>query len=70
VERYRVTRELTGGKLPSLESMEQAEADLARSIAAVSGAEAAIEVAQAALDANQTDLEKTVIYSPIGGIVP
>lgn len=69
VERYRVTRELTGGKLPSLESMEQAEADLARSIAAVSGAEAAIEVAQAALDANQTDLEKTVIYSPIGGIV-
>jgi HlyD family secretion protein len=67
--RYRQTRELTGGKLPSLEDLEQAEADLERSIAAVGATAATIDMASAALKENQTELEKTIIYSPINGIV-
>ncbi len=69
VARYRKTRELTGGKLPSLEDLEQAEADLERATAAVEAARAAIDMANAALQENETDLKKTVIYAPISGIV-
>ncbi len=69
LERYLKTRELTGGKLPSLENLEQAEADLERAAAAVCAAEAAIEAAEASLKINETDLEKTVIYASINGIV-
>lgn len=67
--RYRKTRELTGGKLPSLEDLEQAEADLERAIAAVQAAVAAIDIASAALKENETELKKTVIYAPISGVV-
>lgn len=69
VARYRKTRELTGGKLPSLEDLEQAEADLERSTAAVRAAVAAIDMASAALQENETELKKTIIYAPISGIV-
>ena len=69
VARYRKTRELTGGKMPSLEDLEQAEADLERSTAAVAAAEASIEIADASLQSDEADLKKTVIYSPINGIV-
>ncbi len=69
VRRYRKTRELTNGKLPSLEDLEEAEADLERSTAAVQSAAAAIESALANLRSNQTDLKRTVIYAPINGIV-
>ena len=69
VARYRKTRELTNGKLPSLEDLEQAEADLERSVAAVEAAAASIDIASAALQENETDLKKTVIYAPISGIV-
>jgi HlyD family secretion protein len=67
--RYRKTHKLTNGRLPSLETLEQAETDLQKSIAAVKAAAAAIEMAKASLKSNETDLEKTVIYAPIGGIV-
>ena len=67
--RYRKTRELTGGKLPSLEDLDQAEADLERAIAAVQAAVAAIDIASAALKENETELKKTVIYAPISGVV-
>ena len=69
LKRYQKTRELTGGKLPSMEVMEQAEADLERSAAAAEAALAAIEKAKAALKSDEADLKKTVIYSPINGIV-
>ncbi len=69
VRRYRMTRELTNGKLPSLEDLEAAEADLERSIAKVQSTAAAIESALANLRSNQTDLKRTVIYAPINGIV-
>jgi HlyD family secretion protein len=67
--RQRKTRELTEGKLPSQEDLEQTEADLERAMAAVDAAAAAIEKAQATLQSDETDLKKTVIYSPINGIV-
>ena len=69
VQRYRKARELTKGKLPSLNDLEQAEAELKKSTAAVTAAAAAIEVAKASLQSNEADLEKTIIYAPISGIV-
>lgn len=69
LNRYRITRDLTNGKLPSLESLETAEADLERAVAAADAAAAAVDVAKASLNANLTDLKKTVIYAPINGIV-
>lgn len=69
VQRYRKTRELTGGKLPSMEDLEQAEADLERAVASVRSAAAAIEIANATLSSNEADLKKTVIYAPISGVV-
>jgi HlyD family secretion protein len=69
LQRYRKARALTDGKLPSLGDLEQAEAQLARSTAAAAAAAAAIEVAKATLQSNEADLEKTIIYAPINGIV-
>ncbi len=69
LQRYRKTRELTNGKLPSLDDLEQAEAELKRSKAALAAAAAAITVAQANLKSDEADLAKTVIYAPISGVV-
>jgi len=69
LQRYRKARALTNDKLPSLGDLEQAEADLARSTAAVTAAAAAIDVAKANLTSTAADLEKAVIYAPISGIV-
>jgi HlyD family secretion protein len=63
------THELTQGKMPSARDLEQAEADFEQSEAAVAGARAAIEKAEAALKLDEADLSKTVIYSPVNGIV-
>jgi len=69
LQRYRHTHDLTNGKLPALDVLEQAEADLERSAAAVAAAAAAIDIARANLDSAETNLKKTVIYAPISGIV-
>ncbi|MGD9210846.1 MAG: efflux RND transporter periplasmic adaptor subunit [Desulfobacteraceae bacterium] len=69
LERYRNTRKLTNNRMPSIEVLEAAEAEFNRSRAAIMSAKAAIEKAEATLMSNNTDLEKTVIYSPINGIV-
>ena len=69
LKRLQKTREITKGKLPSLEDLEQAEANVERAAASQEAAAAAIEIAEASLTLNETDLEKAVIYSPINGIV-
>ncbi|MGD8835920.1 MAG: efflux RND transporter periplasmic adaptor subunit [Desulfobacteraceae bacterium] len=69
LHRYRVTHDLTNGKLPSVETLESAEADLERSVAAADAAAAAVDVATAELNSDLADLKKTVIYAPINGIV-
>lgn len=62
-------RELSNNKVPSQSEIDAAEAALERALADEASAKAAVAQAQAALDANQTDLSKSVIRSPINGIV-
>lgn len=65
----RRVKELSNNKLPSQTEMDGAEAALDRALADVASAKAAVSQSQATLDANQTDLSKAVIRSPINGIV-
>jgi len=62
-------RELSGDKVPSQHDLDAAQAALQRARAAESTAKAQVSEAQATLEAKETDLRKTVIYSPINGIV-
>ncbi|MBN2439401.1 MAG: efflux RND transporter periplasmic adaptor subunit [Deltaproteobacteria bacterium] len=65
----RKARELSQGKLSSQQEVDAAEAAFARAQADAAGAAAAVAQARAVLEAIQTDLAKTVIRSPINGIV-
>lgn len=67
--RYTKTRKLTNNQMPSIEILEQAEADYKKAVAGVASAEAAIMAAEASLKSDETDLAKTVVYSPTDGIV-
>lgn len=62
-------RELSNNKVPSQSEFDAAEAAFERAKADEASAKAAVSQAQAILDANETDLSKTVIRSPINGIV-
>jgi HlyD family secretion protein len=62
-------RELSGGKIPSQSDLDVAEAAFERAMADDASAKAAVFQAQATLDANETDLSKAVIRSPINGLV-
>lgn len=62
-------RDLSNSKVPSLSELDAAEAAFERAKADEASAKAAVSQAQAILDANETDLSKTVIRSPINGIV-
>lgn len=67
--RLQTTFKLTKGKLPSQQEIEEAEANVQKSTATVAAAAADIMIAKASLKSNEADLDKTVIYSPINGIV-
>jgi len=62
-------RELSNNKVPSQSEIDAAEAALERAEADEVSAKAAVSQAQATLEANETDLSKSVIRSPINGIV-
>jgi HlyD family secretion protein len=62
-------RELSNGKVPSQLEMDAAEAAFERAKADAASATAAVSQAQATLKANETDLSKSIIRSPINGIV-
>ncbi len=62
-------RELSNGKVPSQSEMDAAEAAFERAKADAACATAAVSQAQATLQAIETDLYKSVIRSPINGIV-
>lgn len=62
-------RKESGGKLPSRYEYDTEKAVLARAHADEDSAKAAVEQAQATLDANQSDLGKAVVHSPINGVV-
>jgi len=62
-------RELSNGKVPSQSELDAAEAAFERAKADEASARAAVSQAQATLEAYETDLSKSVIRSPINGIV-
>ncbi|MDY0397961.1 MAG: efflux RND transporter periplasmic adaptor subunit [Desulfuromonas thiophila] len=59
----------SAGLLPARQDLENAEASLLRARAEQASAQAGIEQARASLDEIQTDLTKSVILSPINGVV-
>jgi HlyD family secretion protein len=65
----RRVKELSNNRVPSQVEIDAAEAALDRAVADEASAKAAVSQAQAVLDANLTDLSKTVIRSPVNGIV-
>jgi len=67
--RIKSARELTHNKTPSRNDLDAAEANFMRAQANLASTEAGVSEAEATLRYNQTDLSKTVIYSPINGIV-
>lgn len=60
---------LSDNKVPSQQDMDAAQAALQRAMAAETTAKAQVSEAKATLEANETDLSKAVIHSPINGIV-
>ncbi len=66
---FRKVRELSNNKVPSQSELDAAEAANERAKADEASAKAAVSQAQATLEANETDLSKSVIRSPINGIV-
>ena len=62
-------RELSKNKVPSQLEVDAADAAYERALADDASARAAVSQAQATLDANETDLYKAVIRSPINGVV-
>ena len=62
-------REISAGRLSSQAEVDAAEAAFARAQADTASATATVSQARAVLDANETDLAKAVIRSPINGIV-
>lgn len=67
--RLRQVWELSNSKVPSQHDLDAAQAALHRAQAGEASAKAQVSEAQATLEANQTDLAKAVICSPINGIV-
>lgn len=69
LERLQRVRKLSGNKVPSQQDLDAAEAALDRAVADEASAKASVSQAAATLSFNETDLEKTVIRSPVNGIV-
>jgi HlyD family secretion protein len=62
-------RELSNNKVPSQSELDAAEAAFERAMADEASTKAAVSQAQATLEASETDLSKSIISSPINGIV-
>ena len=69
LEQYRRVRQLSDNKVPSQTELDAALAAYERAKANVASTNASVSQAQAALETYQTDLSKTVIRSPINGVV-
>jgi HlyD family secretion protein len=67
--RLEEVRKLSDGKMPSQSEFDTQKAAQARAKADEASAKAAVAQAQATLDANQSDLAKAVVHSPIDGVV-
>ncbi len=69
LEQYKKVRQLSDNKVPSQTELDAAQAAYERAKANIASANASVSQAQAALETYQTDLSKTVIHSPINGVV-
>jgi len=69
LSQFQKVRELSDNKVPSQSEFDAAEAAYERAKADEASAQAAVSQAQATLEAYETDLSKTVIRSPINGVV-
>jgi HlyD family secretion protein len=69
LEQYKKVRQLSDNKVPSQTELDAAQAAYERAKANVASANASVSQAQATLETFQTDLSKTVIHSPIDGVV-
>jgi HlyD family secretion protein len=69
LSQFERVRELSKGKVPSQSEFDAAQAAFDRAKADEASAAASVSQAQATLEANQTDIAKAVIRSPIDGIV-
>lgn len=69
LQRLQEVARLSGGKVPSQAELASAEAAVARAQSAVAGAQAGVADARAAASADQTNLNKASIRSPIDGMV-
>jgi len=69
LDQYEKVRQLSDNKVPSQLEFDAQQASYERAKADYASAKAAVSQAQATLEANQTDLSKAVIHSPINGIV-
>ncbi|MBI5041709.1 MAG: efflux RND transporter periplasmic adaptor subunit [Gammaproteobacteria bacterium] len=67
--RLRALHQRTGGKVPSQQDLDTAEATFKRAQTEVASAQAAVAESAATLKMAQTELTKAVIHSPINGIV-
>lgn len=69
LSQYQKVSELSNGKVPSQAEMDAAEAAFERAKADAANAAAAVSQAQAIFQSNETDLSKSIIRSPINGVV-
>ncbi|RYD36141.1 MAG: biotin/lipoyl-binding protein, partial [Verrucomicrobiaceae bacterium] len=69
LERYEELHKLSGGRTPSKAEMETAHAAADRAAADLENLNAAVSGAKADLLANESDLAKAVIKSPVNGVV-
>ncbi|WP_010185160.1 efflux RND transporter periplasmic adaptor subunit [Sphingomonas sp. PAMC 26605] len=67
--RYQEVSRLSGGRVPAKTEMDQAIADKNRAVANLRAAQANVVSARATLSSNATQLVKTVIRSPVNGVV-
>lgn len=67
--RYQEVSRLSGGRVPAKTELDQAIADKNRAIANVKAAQANVASARATLSSNATQLVKTVVRSPVNGVV-
>ncbi len=67
--RYREVSRLSNGRVPAKTEMDTAIAEQARGVANLNAARANVQSAQATLSSNATQLLKTVIRSPVNGVV-
>ena len=69
LSQYQKVRDLSDNKVPSQSEFDAAQASFDRAKADVASAGAAVSQAQATLETYETDLSKSIIRSPINGIV-